>query len=84
MEDSYKFLRIGATVFKVLAWVSIALGAISAVIIFIGGGAPEAPRVTGFLGILVGMIYFFVSFTLSEIITLLLDIRCKLDKGSSV
>ena len=83
MEKTYKFLKIGSIVFKVLAWVSLAVGVISAIVIFIGGGTPEAPRVTGFIGLLLGIVYFFISLIASEVIKLLLEIRCKLDKSAS-
>lgn len=82
MDKTCKFLKISSIVFKVLAWVSIALGSISAIVIFIGGGTPDAPRSTGFVGILLGIVYFFISFTASQVIVLLLDIHSKLNKGS--
>ncbi|MFC1666908.1 hypothetical protein ACFL0P_03470 [Candidatus Omnitrophota bacterium] len=81
MDKTYKFLKISSIVFKVLAWVSVALGSISAIVIFIGGGKPEAPRATGLVGILLGVVYFFISFTASEVIVLLLDMHSKLNKG---
>ncbi len=77
MDKSYKFLGISATIFKVLAWVSLVVGIIAGIVIFIGGGTPEAPRTTGFIGILLGIVYFFIFFTASEVIKLLLDIRSK-------
>ncbi|MEE8317941.1 MAG: hypothetical protein V3S13_03425 [Candidatus Omnitrophota bacterium] len=83
MDDKYKFLKIGAVVFKGLAWLSVVIGVISGVIIFIGGGTPEAPRSTGFIGLLLGVVYYFLFFTASEVITLLLDVHNKLDKGGS-
>ncbi len=43
MGKKYKVLEISSTVFKVLSWASLAIGIIAAVIIFIGGGTPEAP-----------------------------------------
>ena len=83
MDKTCKFLGISAKIFKVLAWVSVAVGVISAIVIFIGGGTPEAPRSTGFIGLLLGVVYYFVFFTASGVITLLLDIHGKLDKGPS-
>ena len=83
MENDYKFLRISSIIFKVLSWVSVVIGIFSAFVIFIGGGTPEAPRITGFVGLLLGLVYFFIFFTASEVITLLLDVRNKLDKGST-
>ena len=84
MDKSYKFLGISAIIFKVLAWVSGVVGIISAIVIFIGGGTPEAPRMTGFVGLLLGLVYFFIFFTGAEVITLLLDIHNKVNKGSAV
>ena len=83
MDNGYKFLGIGATIFKVLAWVSAVIGVVASIVIFIGGGTPEAPRTTGFIGLLLGLVYFFIFFTASEVITLLLEIKNKVDKGSS-
>jgi len=81
MEKPYKFLGISATIFKVLAWVSVAVGVVSAIVIFVGGGTPEAPRATGFIGLLLGLIYFFLFFTASEVIALLLELREKVNKA---
>ena len=83
MDKDYKFLKIGVTIFKVLAWVSVAVGVISALVIFIGGGTPEAPRATGFIGLLLGMVYFFIFTIASEAIALLLDISNRIGKGSN-
>ena len=83
MEKTYKFLGIAATIFKVLAWISLALGIISSLVILIGGGTPEAPRTTGIIGLLLGLVYFFIAFTASEVITLLLDLKNKLEKGQN-
>jgi len=83
MDKNYKFLGISAIIFKVLAWLSGVIGIISAIVIFIGGGTPEAPRMTGFIGLLLGLVYFFIFFTAAEVIALLLDLRNKADKGSS-
>ncbi|MDP6685882.1 MAG: hypothetical protein QGI05_02905 [Candidatus Omnitrophota bacterium] len=82
MADRYKFLGLASKIFKVLAWISLAVGVVSALIIFIGGGTPEAPRSTGLVGLLLGAVYFFVSFTASEVIALLLDLRSKVDKSA--
>ena len=81
MEKKYKVLEISSTVFKVLSWASLAIGIIAAVVIFIGGGTPEAPRATGFIGILLGIVYFFIFLVTAEIVTLLLEIRSKVEKG---
>lgn len=82
MSKNYKLLEVSTIVFKVLAWVSLAVGVIASIVIFIGGGTPEAPRATGFIGILLGIVYFFMFLVTSEIIALLLDIKSKVEKGA--
>lgn len=82
MNKNYKFLETSSMIFKVLSWASLAVGFVAAIIIFIGGGTPEAPRLTGFLGLLLGVVYFFIFFVASEIVTLLLEIRSKIEKGA--
>lgn len=80
--NNQKFLQIGSVIFKVLAWISVAVGTISALIIFIGGGTLEAPRAAGFIGLLLGLVYFFIFFIASSVITIILEIREKVDKGA--
>ena len=82
MCKNYKLLEVSTIVFKVLAWVSLAVGVIASIVIFIGGGTPEAPRATGFIGILLGVVYFFMFLVTAEIIALLLDLRSKVEKGA--
>ncbi|MDP2910890.1 MAG: hypothetical protein Q8N76_00925 [Candidatus Omnitrophota bacterium] len=82
MGKNYKLLEVSTIVFKVLAWVSLAVGIIASIVIFIGGGTPEAPRATGFIGILLGVVYFFMFLVTAEIIALLLDLRSKVEKGA--
>ncbi|MBU4149113.1 MAG: hypothetical protein KKB52_02035 [Candidatus Omnitrophica bacterium] len=81
MEKTHKFLQIGAIIFKVLAWASVVIGLVSAIIIFIGGGTPDAPRITGFIGLLLGVVYFFIFYMASCIISVLLEISDKVDKA---
>lgn len=82
MAKNYKLLEVSSIVFKVLSWVSLVVGIVSAIIIFIGGGTPEAPRSTGFIGLLLGVVYFFIFLVTAEVITLLLEIRSKVEKGA--
>ena len=78
-DRNYKFLRISAIIFRILAWVSGVVGIISAILIFVGGGTLEAPRMIGFVGFLLGLVYFFIFFTAAEVITLVLDVHNKVD-----
>ena len=82
MTKNYKLLEVSSTVFKVLSWVSLAVGIIAAIVIFIGGGTPEAPRTTGFIGLLLGVVYFFIFLVTAEVIALLLEIRSKVEKSA--
>ena len=82
MTKNYKLLEVSSTVFKVLSWVSLVVGIVSAIVIFVGGGTPEAPRSTGFIGLLLGVVYFFIFLVTAEVITLLLEIRSKVEKGA--
>ena len=82
MGKNYKLLEVSTIIFKVLAWVSLAVGIVASIVIFVGGGTPEAPRVTGFIGILLGVVYFFMFLVTAEIIALLLDIKSKVEKGA--
>ena len=82
MGKNYKLLEVSTIIFKVLAWVSLAVGIVASIVIFVGGGTPEAPRATGFIGILLGVVYFFMFLVTAEIVALLLDIRSKVEKGA--
>lgn len=76
--NDYKGLAIAPTVFKVLAWVALSLGVISALIVFAGGGAPETPRMMGLVTLIVGGVYFFVLRIAAEAANLLLEINSKI------
>jgi len=82
MSKNYKVLEVSIIVFKVLSWASLAIGTIAAIVIFIGGGTPDAPRSTGFVGLLLGIVYFFSFIIAAEIIKLLLEVRSKVDKNA--
>jgi hypothetical protein len=82
MSKDYKILEVSVVVFRVLSWVSLAIGTIAAIVIFIGGGTPEAPKTTGFIGLLLGIVYFFSFIIAAEIIKLLLEVRSKVSKGA--
>lgn len=79
MNENYKLLPIAPKVFKTLAWAGGILGIISGVIIFLGMDSDATPRVMGFAPLIAGMIYFFVFFTIAELIHLLLELHEKMD-----
>ena len=82
----YKFLKIARTIFKVLGWVALALGIVTGAIVLItGGGAPTitpqgieiptTPRAAGLIFMVMGVFYFLILYTISEIINILLDMK---------
>ncbi|MFC1807969.1 hypothetical protein ACFL0T_06355 [Candidatus Omnitrophota bacterium] len=85
----YKFLKVARTIFKVLAWLILAIAIVIGVIVLITGGSgvlapdgtiiPQTPRLAGLLFMAMGAFYFLILFALSEIIGILLDIKtsCK-------
>lgn len=88
--QAYGLLKKSATVFKVLAWVSLVLQVVVGVFLLIGGGQAvpiggvDVPaRVVGILNCVAGAIYFFLWLFLSQLVRLLLDIRCAVSKDSS-
>ena len=74
MAEKYGFLKVSAVVFKILAWLVVILGVLGFIVILVGGGTPEAPRFTSVLALALGAIYFFIFYTASEMIKLLLDL----------
>jgi len=84
MEKEYRFLEAARVIFKVLAWAALA---IFVLVGFVTSGiketalAPEVPvppKITSVMYLVMGGLYWLVSYTISEIIGILLDI-----KGSS-
>ena len=78
----YKFLNIGATVFKVLAWVALVLQIVMGLVLLVGGGPAvliggvDVPaRVVGILNCVAAAVYFFLFTLASNVIRLLLDLH---------
>jgi hypothetical protein len=85
MASSYPFLRTSIVIFKVLAWLSLAVQAITGLILLIGGGDPvligglEVPaRLVGVLNFVAAAVYFFSLWLMANLLRLLLDIRDRL------
>ena len=88
MAQPYKFLRVSAVVFKVLAWVSLVLQVVTGLILLVGGGQPVTiggvnvpARAVGVLNFLVAAGYFFSLWLMANLIRLWLDIRDRLPSG---
>lgn len=84
MEEKYKALGLLRKTFKVLAFVAGGLGIIFFVIILIAGGTPETPRATSLLALALGVIYFLLLYTISEVLLLFLDIEENTRKTSQL
>ena len=78
MYGDYKVLPIAPKVFKVLAWIGLVLGVISALIILAGMAAPETPRWMGLITLIVGVVYFFIFTVAAEMVSLLLDMNARI------
>jgi len=75
VAEKYKTLGLLRKTFKVLAFVVGGLGIIFFVIILIAGGTPETPRATSLLALVLGVIYFLLLYTVSEVLLLFSDIE---------
>jgi len=75
LEEKYKVLGLLRKTFKVLAFISGGLGILFFVIILIAGGTPETPRATSLLALALGVIYFILLYTVSEVLLLFSDIE---------
>lgn len=82
MQDSRKFLKTSATVFAVLAWVSLALQLVVGLIVLVMGGPPvfvggaEIPaRLVGVLNFVAAAIYWFLFMFISHVTRTLLEVH---------
>ena len=90
MAQPYKFLQVSTTVFQVLAWVTLALYAISGIALSITGG-PAIPllgvdvpaRLFGAVYVLAGGANCYFLLLVRHLIQIVLDIRRQLPAGSS-
>ena len=89
MGPSYKFLRVSVVVFKVLAWLALAVQSITGLMLIITGGEPvvvggvDIPaRVVGVLNFVAAGLYFYSMWLISSLVKLWLDIRENLPSRS--
>ena len=90
MAQPYKFLRVSTIVFKVLAWVTLALYAVSGIALIITGGPPVpllgievSARLFGAVYLLAGGANFYFLWLIRSIIQLFLEIRSQLPGGTA-
>ncbi len=72
MENRFKLLKIFGLIFKIVAWGALVFGLIGAVGILVTGGTPATPRASSIIVLLVGVLYFIIFYTVSQIIEVLL------------
>jgi hypothetical protein len=75
VEEKYRALGLLRKTFKVLAFISGGVGFVFFLVILIGGGTPETPRVTSILALVLGFIYLVLFYTIAEVLRLFLDIE---------
>ena len=90
MGQSYKFLQVSATIFKVLAFIALVVQVVTGLILLIRGGEPvliggaELPvGLVGVLNFVTAAMYFFSFWLVSSLIRLLLDIRGQVGRAGN-
>ena len=90
MAQPYKFLQVSVKVFRVLAWLALAVQVITGLILLITGGEPvvigglDLPaRVVGVLNLVAAGLYFYMFWLMGSLIQLWLDIRARLAGGQT-
>jgi hypothetical protein len=92
MSSAARVLKISVVVFKVLAWVALALQVVAGLILLIFGGEPVAiggiggfelpARVVGVLNFVAAAVYFCSFWFLSAVVQVLLEVRAHAAGGS--
>ncbi len=90
MAKPYKFLQVSTIVFKVLAWVTLALYTVSGIALIITGGPPVpllgievSARLFGAVYLLAGGANFYFLWLIRSLIQLFLEIRSQLPGGTA-
>lgn len=90
MGKSSGFLRVSVKIFKVLAWLALAVQVVTGLILLIGGGEPvviggiDVPaRAVGALNFVAAAMYWFSLQLMAHLIQLLLDIKERVCGGGS-
>ena len=73
------FLSTAKGIFKIIAWIALALGVLYAISILVSGGG-GGPRWISAVGLIAGLFYFFLFYSVGEIINLLLEINSNTKK----
>jgi uncharacterized membrane protein (DUF106 family) len=78
MQENYPMLPICIVAIKVFAWIGVATGVISAVIIFLEVSDSETPRWGGAITLLAGLVYFVLFYAYAESLRLQMDMNEKI------
>ena len=87
MDKEYRFLEAARVIFKVLAWVVLAMFVLVGFVtlgvkeIALAPEVPVPPKITSVMYLVMGGLYWLVSYTISEIIGILLDIKGSSEKS---
>lgn len=83
-------VKLGSTVFKVLAWVALGLQAVMGIVLLVIGGQAvpvggvEVPaRLVGVLNLVAAVVYWFMFLLASAVLRLLLDVHCHATKSAA-
>ncbi|MFH1776505.1 MAG: hypothetical protein ABH952_02970 [Candidatus Omnitrophota bacterium] len=68
-------INIVSRVALITAWIIGVFFLVLTLIIFFGGGGPDAPRFMGFVTLFLGIFNFIVLFAINKMLLLLLDIK---------
>ena len=87
MDKEYGFLKAARVIFKVLAWVVLAMFVLVGFVTLgiketaLAPEVPVPPKITSVMYLVMGGLYWLVSYTISEIIGILLDIKGSSEKS---
>ncbi len=80
MEEKLKFLAVSITIFKVIAWISVAFFLIAATMVLFGAGGPDTPKFISILFIIGGAFYFLILYSISEALKVMVALNAKVSK----
>ncbi len=79
-----KVLQAGVKVFKVLAWISLAVQGVMGFVLIISGGEAvpiggvDVPaRIVGLLNVVAAVVYFFMFLLIGAVVRLLLEVHAR-------
>ncbi|MFH1858135.1 MAG: hypothetical protein ABH845_04460 [Candidatus Omnitrophota bacterium] len=77
-EKDHRFLKASGKIFDLLGWIALVVGTVVTLMVLLGGGRPEAPRIAGIAGIFLGGVYFLIFRTIACVVRLLLELESRI------